>query len=369
MTGKHRIAERVRDTDFSGVRKFFEAVPPGSIYLGIGQPDFQTPEHIKEAGIEAIRQNKTGYTPTNGIPELCGAISEKCRRENGLSYAPEQVIVTAGASEAIYIALQTLVENGDTVLCPEPGFVINASATQLANGNAAFYPHTPDMHIDVEACKERMDGARVIIINSPRNPTGAVESEETIRAVVEYAGDKGVTVISDEVYEHFVYEKPHVSCARFGEDVITVNATSKTYAMTGWRIGFVAGPLDYIEQMKKVHMFSQVNATSIAQYAALAAYSGPQDCVIAMREEYRRRRDLLLAGLAGCGYECTPPEGAFYLFANLGPDGHAAFKKAGVIGIPGEVFGASTADYLRLSYAASEATLKEAIRRLEAVSA
>jgi len=190
-----KFSERLAGIEISGIRKIFEAAGPGSINLGLGQPDFDTPQHIKDAAIKAIQEGKTGYTTNNGIPELRAAISKKFKNENGLKYHPDQLIVTAGASEALHIIMQAFVNPGDRVLCPDPGFVSYASLATMAGGRPVGVPLTPSLHIDVEAAKNEMDGAKLIVINSPANPTGAVESKESIRAIVEYAADADVTVV------------------------------------------------------------------------------------------------------------------------------------------------------------------------------
>ncbi len=364
---KHRYAGRVRSVEMSGIRKLFDAGGPDAINLGIGQPDFDTPDHIKEAAIAAIRAGKTGYTPNAGIPELREAICEKFARENALAYRPEQILVTAGGSEALHLVMEALVDPGDRVLFTDPGFVSYAALATFAGGRPEGVSLDATLHIDVERAKEQMDGARLFVLNSPANPTGAVESEESIRALVEYANDQGVTVVADEVYEHFVYEKKHVSAARFGEDVITVNAASKTYAMTGWRVGYLAAPEDYIPECLKVHQYAQACATSISQYAALAAYTGDQGPVSAMREEYRARRDLLYAGLTGLGFEFPRPEGAFYMFVPMGRTLIGKAIEAGVIIVPGEAFGTRAPDYARFSYATSRENLSRAVARIEAL--
>lgn len=361
---EHRYADRVRSVEMSGIRKLFEAGGPDAINLGIGQPDFDTPDHIKEAAIAAIRAGKTGYTPNAGIPELRQAISEKFARENDLAYRPEQILVTAGGSEALHLVMEALVDPGDRVLFTDPGFVSYAALATIAGGKPEGIGLDATLHIDVERAKEQMDGARVFVLNTPGNPTGAVESEESIRALVEYANDQEVTVVSDEVYEHFVYEKEHVSAARFSEDVITVNAASKTYAMTGWRVGYLAAPEDYIPEFLKIHQYAQACATSISQYAALAAYTGDQSAVARMREEYRARRDLLYDGLVGLGFDFPRPEGAFYMFVPMGRNLIEKAIDAGVIIVPGGAFGSRAPDYARFSYATSRENLSRAVGRL-----
>jgi aspartate aminotransferase len=210
-----------------------------------------------------------------------------------------------------------------------------------------------------------MKGARVLVLNSPGNPTGAVESKESVQALVESANDHGVTVVSDEVYEHFIYGKKHWSAARFGDDVITINATSKTYAMTGWRLGYLAAPADVVGECLKVHQYCQACATSISQYAAVAAYTGDQKMVGVMRDEYRARRDLICKGLADLGFSFPVPEGAFYTFVPMKPALTQKIIEKGVIVVPGSAFGANAPEYTRMSYATSRENITRALDRIQ----
>ena len=362
-----KTASRVQSIDVSGIRKLFESAGPDSINLGLGQPDFDTPEHIKDAAIQAIRDGKTGYTNNAGIIELRTAIRDKLQRENHLSYTPDQVLVTAGASEALHIIMQALVDEGDRVLLADPGFVSYAALATIAGGKPEGVPLDTKFHIDIERAKEMMDGARIFVLNSPSNPTGAVESRDNIRAVVEYAMDRGVTIVSDEVYEHFIYGKEHVSAAQFGDDVITVNAVSKTYAMTGWRVGYLASPEEYITPCVKVHQYCQACATSISQYAAVAAYTGDQSPVAVMRREYEARRNLVYNGLLSLGFDFPAPEGAFYAFIPMSQVLLGKILQKGVVIVPGTAFGQNAPDYARLSYAATRSALQEALERIGAV--
>jgi aspartate aminotransferase len=362
---QERFAKRVQGIEISGIRRIFEAAGPDSINLGLGQPDFDTPRHIRDAAIQAIQDGKTGYTTNNGIPELRTAISEKFRKENGISCEPDQLIVTAGASEALHIVMQALVEPGERVLCPDPGFVSYAALATVAGGRPVGMPLDKNLHIDVEKAKTLMKGARVLVLNSPGNPTGAVESKESIQALVESADDHGVTVVSDEVYEHFIYGKKHWSAARFGDDVITVNATSKTYAMTGWRLGYLAAPADVVGECLKVHQYCQACATSISQYAAVAAYTGDQKMVGVMRDEYRARRDLICKGLFHLGFSFPVPEGAFYAFVPMKPALTQKIIEKGVIVVPGSAFGANAPEYTRMSYATSRENITRALDRIQ----
>ncbi len=362
---KEQFSPRVRGIEISGIRRIFEAAGPDSINLGLGQPDFDTPQHIKDAAIAAIKAGKTGYTVNTGIPELRDAICAKFEKENELQYGPDQILVTAGASEALHIVMQALVSDGDLVLCADPGFVSYAALAMIAGGRPIGIPLDETFHIDLEKAQALIDGTRLFVLNSPANPTGAVESEDAIKALVEYASDAGVTVVSDEVYEHFVYGKKHVSAARFGDNVITINAVSKTYAMTGWRLGYLAASPGVVGQCLKVHQYCQACATSISQYAALAAYTGDQAPVRQMRDEYRARRDLLCKGLSDIGFSFPVPEGAFYAFVPMKPALVQKVIDSGVILTPGSAFGANAPDYARLSYAASRENLIRALDRIK----
>jgi aspartate aminotransferase len=360
-----KFAQRVQDLEISGIRKIFEAAGADSINLGLGQPDFDTPQHIKDAAIKAISEGKTGYTNNTGIPELRIAICEKFKAENQLSYTPDQLIVTAGASEALHIVMHALIDEGDLVLCPDPGFVSYAALATLAGGRPISVPLTRDLHIDVEKAKELMDGTRILMLNSPANPTGSVEPKESIRALVEFADDAGVTVVSDEVYEHFIYGKKHWSAARFGENVVTINAASKTYAMTGWRLGYLAASEEIVAQCVKVHQYCQACATSISQYAALAAYTGDQRPVTMMRDEYRVRRNIICKRLADLGFKFPLPEGAFYAFVPMKPALTQRIIEQGIIIVPGSAFGVNAPRYARFSYATSRENINRALDRIQ----
>jgi aspartate aminotransferase len=261
--------------------------------------------------------------------------------------------------------MQVLVTEGDRVLCADPGFVSYAALATIAGGRPVGVPLDNKFHIDVEAAKELMTGARLFVLNSPSNPTGAVEPKESIKAIVEYANDCNVTVVSDEVYEHFIYGKKHWSAAQFGDNVITINAASKTYAMTGWRLGYLAAPVDIVGQCLKVHQYCQACATSISQYAALAAYTGDQHMVGVMRDEYRARRDMLVKGLARLAFTFPEPEGAFYAFVPMKPSLTEKIIEKGVILVPGSAFGINAPEYTRFSYAASRENLKTSLDRIE----
>ena len=362
MTAK--FAQRIAGIEISGIRKAFEASSGEFINLGLGEPDFDTPEHIKIAAIEALNSGFTSYTFNKGIEELREAISDKFKRDNDFLASPEEVIVTSGASEALHIAILSVVERGDEVLMPDPGFVSFAPLTKLAEGKPVGVPLCEDFTMSVEALKEKITAkTKVLIINSPANPTGAVESEENIKALVDIASDHHITIISDEVYEQFIYERrEHISPARFSDAVITVNAVSKTYAMTGFRLGYLTARAEYVEQMLKIHQYIQACAPSISQKAALAAITGPQDCVAEMRSEFKRRRDLAVESLRDMGLEFNTPEGAFYIFPVVKDEEEFvdAMKQGGLIVTPGSAFGSLGKNHVRISYATSFENLRRA---------
>jgi len=365
-----KFSENVAKIDTSGIRKIFEAAGSDAINLGLGQPDFDTPEHIKAAAIKAINEGFTGYTIGSGIPELREALSLKFKEENGFSVSPQEIIVTSGASEALAIALATLLNPGDEVLISNPGFVSYNALTEILNGRAVSVPLAEDLTMKPEAVLEKITPkTRAIVLNSPSNPTGAVSSRADIKALAEIAEDHNITILSDEVYEYFIYEGEHVSPASYSDNVITVNATSKSYAMTGWRLGYVAARAEYIGQMLKVHQYIQACANSVAQKAAYAAVTGPKDSVNAMKEEFRKRRDVLVKGLNELGMECTLPKGAFYAFPKVSDSAEVASKliSNGVIVVPGTAFGSEGDGYIRISYAASMKDIEKALNIMEKV--
>lgn len=365
-----KFSENVARIDTSGIRKIFEAAGSDAINLGLGQPDFDTPDHIKAAAIKAINEGFTGYTVGSGIPELREALSLKFKEENGFSISPQEIIVTSGASEALAIALAALLSPGDEVLISNPGFVSYNALTEILNGKAVSVPLAEDLTMKPEAVLEKITPkTKAVILNSPSNPTGAVASKADIKALAEIAEDHNIIILSDEVYEYFVYEGEHVSPARYSDNVITVNATSKSYAMTGWRLGYVAARKEYVGQMLKVHQYIQACANSIAQKAAYAAVTGPKDSVNAMREEFRKRRDILVKGLNELGMECSLPKGAFYAFPKVSDSADVASKliSNGVIVVPGTAFGSEGDGYIRISYAASMKDIEKALSIMENV--
>jgi len=366
------FASRIRDIRLSEIRKMFEVAVEDTINLGIGEPDFNVPEHVREALKEAVDEGMTHYTSNMGMYELREAISEKLRTENRVHVEPESIIITVGASEAIFMCTQALLDRGDQALIPDPGFLSYDACVKLAE--AISVPVPLSMEDGFSMTPERVeslitDDTRVIIMNSPSNPTGSVMGKDDIKGVAEIAEDRDLIIISDEIYEKIIYDGKHYSPACFTDNALVINGFSKTYAMTGLRIGYVAGREDIIEELLKVHQYNTACAPSVSQVAALAALRGPQNCVKEMVDEFKRRRDLMFRSLTEMGLECILPGGAFYMFPHVG-DSRGFTERAldaGVAVVPGSAFGEAGSDYVRMSYATSYELIQEAMERLKPV--
>lgn len=352
-----------------------------AIFLNVGEPDFTTPKHIIEAAKKALDEGFTHYSTDRGFPELRETIAEKLRKEKRIDVNPaDGIIVTAGGAEANWVALMALVNPGDEVLIPSPYYPPFSTVVRLAGGAPIPVPLREELGFawDPEDLEKRVTKkTKILLVNSPNNPTGGVQDEECIKALAEIAQAHDLIVVSDEVYEAFIYdeEKPHSIAAIPGmeERTIVTNSFSKTYAMTGWRVGFVAGRPEFISQMLKIHYATAICASAIAQRAAIAALTGPQDCVREMTGEYDLRRKIIVDGLNKIhGFKCTMPKGAFYVFPNIKGFGmpseeFAKFlvKEARVVTVNGSAFGPDGEGYLRISYAASTENIKEALKRIK----
>ena len=350
------------------------------ISMSVGEPDFDTPPHVRAAAIAAIEEGKTKYTPVSGIPELREAISAKFRRENGLDYAPGAVTVTSGGKQALFNAFFALLNPGDEVLIPAPYWVSYPEMVALTGAVPVAVPCTPDsgFQLDPDALAAAVTPrTRMVVLNSPGNPTGAVFPSETLRAVADLAVRHGLTIVTDEIYEHLVYEAEQVSIGTYApEHTLTINGASKAYAMTGWRIGYAGGPREVIAAMNALQSQSTSNASSVSQYAALAALEQHEDTarfIAVARAAYRERRDRLVAGLNALGLPTPTPQGAFYVLADtraLHPDELEAARiilnEAQVAVVPGTDFAAP--GQVRLSYATSLENIEEVLRRLEGVA-
>ncbi|MFC6659963.1 pyridoxal phosphate-dependent aminotransferase [Deinococcus multiflagellatus] len=346
------------------------------ISMSVGEPDFDTPPHIKAAAIEAIESGKTKYTAVNGIPELREAISAKFSRENGLSHAPDAVTVTSGGKQALFNAFFALLNPGDEVLIPAPYWVSYPEMIALTGAVPVAVPTTAasGFQLDPEALAARVTPrTRMIVLNSPGNPTGAVFPPATLRAVAELAQRRNLIIVTDEMYEHLVYGAEQVSIGIYApEHTLTINGASKAYAMTGWRIGYAGGPKAVIAAMNALQSQSTSNASSVSQHAALAAleqHEATARFIEEARQAYQTRRDRIVAGLAALGLPTPTPQGAFYVMAdttriheNELEAARRILDEAQVAVVPGTDFAAP--GQVRLSYATSLDTIEEVLRRL-----
>jgi aspartate aminotransferase len=349
--------------------------------FGAGEPDFPTPEHIKQAAVEALRQNFTKYTPTGGIPELKEAIVERHARDFGSNYRGEECLVTVGGKQAIFEAISVTVGSGDEVILPAPYYPSFFDTIRYVGGKAVLvYPPESENFILRASAVEKLltPKTRMIIANSPSNPTGAVVPPEEMERILALAEHHNVLLLSDECYCHFIYDglKPFsLGVSPNRENLLLVGSMSKTYAMTGWRLGFALGPAKLLANMLKVQSHCTSNPVSFAQKAAVAALRGPQDSVEAMRAAYQARRDQIVAGLRAIpGVRCALPQGAFYVYPNV----RAYLKRAGVedtlaltarlldetgvVVVPGLAFG--TDEHLRLAYTTTSEKISAGLKKL-----
>lgn len=357
------------------------------INFGVGEPDFDTPENIKEAAIRAIRNGFTKYTPASGISELKDAIIDKLRRENSLSYTPEEIIISCGAKHSLYNIAQALLQKGDEVIIPVPYWVSYPEQVVLNDATPVFVgtEEEDSFILRPEALRESITPrTKALILNSPSNPTGTTYRKKDLEAIAEICLRHNIIIISDEIYEKLVYDDTHhISIASLGPEMknrtIVVNGLSKCYAMTGWRIGYAAGPKEIIKAMAAIQSQSTSNPTSIAQKAAVEALRGPQDSVRLMVEEFDRRRRYMVSELNSIeGVSCTKPTGAFYVFPRIDSFfGRTVsnsiiknssdlcmylLKEALVATVPGSAFGDDR--YIRLSYATSMENIKKGMERI-----
>jgi aspartate aminotransferase len=340
------------------------------ISLSIGEPDFDTPQHIKDACISALQRGETHYAPSNGIPELLNAVAKKIEAENGFSCVPEQVIVTCGAKSAIYEAVEAVINPGEEVIILDPSWVSYEPIVRIAGGRPVHHLLDRNSFQLDDSLQERISQrTKMIIINSPSNPSGAVLEKKSLKLVADLCEDYDIFAISDEIYEKLTYGKEHISLASLGDMAgitITVNGFSKAYAMTGWRLGYAVAPPEIIREMSKVQQHSVSHPTTFAMYGGAAALDGDQSCVDIMRKEFRRRRDFLVQELLLMGFVVAPADGAFYAYVKVdGDDIEIARRwldKGRVAVTPGSAF--HTPGWERISYATSMENLKEAVVRI-----
>jgi aspartate aminotransferase len=356
--------------------------------FSLGEPDFPTPEHICAAAVRAMREGHTRYTPAAGIPELRAAVARSYQKTYGITYSPDQVVVSSGAKHSLHTALAALVGPGDEVIIPTPYWVSYSDLVHMTGASSVLVPTTLENGFKMTPQQLRhvlTHSSKLLMLNSPSNPTGSVYTRSELEALADVVLDAGLVVISDEIYERLVFGEARATCFAtlrpgLAERTLTVSGASKTYAMTGWRMGWTLGPAHVIKAMGNIQSQQTGSSCSISQYAALAALEGEQDCVERMRKEFEARRDLVCGRLSALpGVRCPLPGGAFYAFFDVSAHfgrtlgGHkindsaefcrAALETAHVNLVPGSAFGAE--GYVRLSYAASREQLQGGLDRLE----
>ncbi|MGZ4952573.1 MAG: pyridoxal phosphate-dependent aminotransferase [Halobacteriota archaeon] len=342
------------------------------ISFSLGEPDFETPENIKSAAKRALDRGETHYTQGSGIPVLREAIATKLKQENGLEVQAKDVLVTTGAKQAIFEAICSLIDEGDDVLLFDPAWVSYEAMIRFSGGRPLRVPvFEHDGFIPTNFEEYVTPKTRLLILNSPCNPTGAVYPKEVIENIAQVAEDSAFTVLSDEVYEKIIYSAAHYSIGSLiPEQTVTINGFSKAYAMTGWRLGYAVAPEDILRGMLKIQQHSVSNATSFVQYAGVEALQGDQRTVGAMVEEFKDRRDVMITGLADIGVTCPCPQGAFYAFADVSQFGTSVevtewlLNKAQIAVTPGSAFGPNGEGFIRLSYATSRKSITDGLMRI-----
>ncbi len=357
----------------SAMAKRLNAAGLDVIDLGVGEPDFDTPKNICDAAVSSIQRGDTHYLPTSGIPELRAAIAEKLRRENGIEVSPDLVSVVPGAKMAIFAAMQALLDEGDEGVLIGPSWVSYEPCISFAGGRVRWAEVDEEFE-PISLADSITPKTKMILVNSPSNPTGAVFDRSILEEIRDLAVDHDLLVLSDEIYEKIIYGQDHLSIGSFSgmeERTVTVNGFSKCYAMTGWRLGYLAGPQEVMKWVNRILSHSVSHATTFVQWAGVEALKGPQDSINAMVAEFRARRDLLGAGLAEIGIRCPLPGGAFYVFPDVSEFGggdeftERILSEAMVAATPGSAFGPGGAGHVRISYAASRERLAEALARIE----
>ncbi len=374
------LSKMIKTIPPSGIRKFFDIVSEmeDAISLGVGEPDFDTPWHIREEGIYSLEQGRTFYTSNAGLKELKEEISKYLKRSQNIQYPAGDILVTVGGSEAIDIALRAMLDPGDEVLIPQPSYVSYEPCTLLADGKPVIIQLKEENDFRLTK-KELLDAVtektKILVLPFPNNPTGAIMEKKDLEEIAEVIIEKDLFVISDEIYSELTYSGKHISIASLPgmqERTVLINGFSKAYAMTGWRLGYAAAPHAIIEQMIKIHQFAIMCAPTTSQYAALEALRKGDSDVKRMKESYDKRRRFLLNELKRIGLDCFTPYGAFYAFPsikkfNMTSDEFAErlLKEQKVAVVPGTAFGACGEGFLRISYAYSIDDLKVALGRIE----
>ena len=374
------LSKLVTEIKPSGIRKFFDIVSEmkDAISLGVGEPDFDTPWHIREDGIYALERGKTFYTSNAGLKELREEICAYQKRHQGIEYNPmSEVLVTVGGSEAIDIGLRAMVNQGDEVIIPQPAYVSYEPCAVLAGAKPVIINHKAenDFRLTLEELKSAITPkTKILILPYPNNPTGAIMERGDLEKIAKICIENDIYVMSDEIYSALTYKGEHVSIASLEgmkERTILINGFSKAYAMTGWRLGYACGPSEIIRQMTKIHQFAIMCAPTTSQYAAVEALRNGDGDVEEMRDAYNQRRRYLMNAFREMGLECLEPYGAFCVFPCIKEFGMTSeefatrfLQEEKVAAVPGSAFGASGEGYLRISYAYSIENLKEAMERL-----
>lgn len=381
MDYERLINKTVADLKPSGIRRFFDIANEMEdvISLSIGEPDFTTPFHIREKGIESLEKGKTWYTPNAGLPVLREAISGYVKRHQGLTYDPKtEVLVTVGGSEGIDLCMRTLLEPGDEVLIPEPSFVCYTPLARMAGAvPVPIVTRAEDaFRLTAEALKAAITPkTKLLVLPFPNNPTGAVMRREHLEAIAEVLRGTDILVLSDEIYSDLTYGKtPHVSIAALPdmwERTVYVSGFSKSFAMTGWRLGYVCAPAPVCKMMTKLHQFALMSAPTTAQYAAIEAMNNGDEDVAMMRSDYDSRRRFVVSELRSMGLTCFEPEGAFYVFPSVAVTGLSSeefcrrlLMEKHVAVVPGPAFGDCGEGFVRISYCYSIRHLTEAMKRI-----
>jgi aminotransferase len=381
MDYSEKLTQSIRSVKPSGIRRFFDIVNEmdNVISLSVGEPDFQTPWHVREAGITSLEQGKTWYTPNRGFKELCREISNFYKRKYNLTYNPlEECVVTVGGSEAIDIAIRCLASAGDEVLIPQPSFVCYEPLTMMAGATPVIIETKAEnaFRLTPEQLEEKItDKTKLLILPYPNNPTGGIMERADLEAIAKVIEKHDLMVLSDEIYSELTYGgKQHVSIASIDgmrERTVVINGFSKSYAMTGWRLGYALGPKEIVAMMVKLHQFCIMSAPTTAQYAAIEALRNGDVDIENMRSEYDMRRRFVVGSLNEMGLSCFNPEGAFYCFPCIKSTGLTSeefctrlLHSKRVALVPGSAFGESGEGYVRLSYSYS---IKHLIRAMELI--
>lgn len=376
----YTIAPHVRDLPPSGIRRFFDLIigKEHIISLGVGEPDFVTPRHIRDATIEAVEKGMTSYTSNRGLAALCEETAAFVTQHYNLTYDPgNEILITVGVSEAIDLVMRALLSPGDDVLVPEPCYVSYVPSIIMAGGTPVRLPlwHAHNFKLTPDLLEEYITpSTRVLLINYPSNPTGASYTHEELLALAEVIERHNIFVVSDEIYDLLTYDMPHVpfpSLPGMKERTLYVNGFSKNYAMTGYRLGYACGPKPVVDAMHKIHQYTIMCAPILSQIAGIEALRNGMKDALAMKDEYNRRRQFIVPKLNQCGLSCHMPEGAFYAFPSIGhlPLSSEDFvmkllKEKDVAVVPGTAFGNGGHDFLRLSYATAYEKIEEAMSRI-----